>query len=87
MPGQMISCTQPRPRLRPANLISSNERPATSGTPMMRVSSRIYHAGSPTGAKTKMATIITTSRKLVPQRGCRRQKRCALATVSGSPAS
>ena len=87
MPGQMISWTQPLPRLRPANLISSKERPATSGTPTIRVASRMYQAGRPTGAKTKMATIITTSRKLVPQRGCRREKRWALAGVSGRPAS
>jgi hypothetical protein len=31
----------------------------------------------------KMATIITISRKLVPQRGCRREKRCAFSGVSG----
>ena len=36
---------------------------------MMRVSTSQYQAGSPIGANTKMATIITTSRKLVPQRG------------------
>ena len=28
-----------------------------------------YHAGSPIGANTKIATTITSSRKLVPQRG------------------
>ena len=83
----MISWTQALPRLRPANLISSNETPATSGTPITRVASRMYQAGSPIGAKTKIATTITTSRKLVPQRGCRRQKRCAFAAVSGRPAS
>ena len=32
-----------------------------------------YQAGVPSGAKTKMAMIITMSRKLVPQRGCRRE--------------
>ena len=47
----------------------------------------MYHSGSPIGAKTKIATIITTSRKLVPQRGCRREKRFAFSTVSGWPAS
>ena len=59
----------------------------TSGTPITRVASRMYQAGRPTGAKTKIATIITTSRKLVPQRGCRRLNRWALAGVSGRPAS
>ena len=87
MPGQMIAWTHARERLRPANLISSNDRPATSGTPTIRVASRTYQAGSPIGAKTKMATIITTSRKLVPQRGCRREKRWALAGVRSKPAS
>ena len=47
----------------------------------------MYQSGSPIGAKTKMATIITMSRKLVPQRGCRREKRWALSGSSGSPAS
>ena len=59
----------------------------TSGTPIRRLASRTYHSGSPIGAKTKMATIITTSRKLVPQRGCRRLNGWAFADVSGRPAS
>ena len=83
----MTTRTQPRARLRPAHLISSNESPAISGTPRMREATSRYQAGSPSGAKTKMATIITTSRKLVPQRGCRREKRCAFSGSSGSPAS
>ena len=45
------------------------------------------HDGEPSGAKTKMATIITMSRKLVPQRGWKREKRWAFSGVSGSPAS
>ena len=53
----------------------------------MREASSMYHSGRPIGAKTKMATIITISRKLVPQRGCRREKRWAFSGVSGSPAS
>ena len=32
-----------------------------------------YQAGRPSGANTKMATIITIRRKLVPQRTCRRE--------------
>jgi len=40
-----------------------------TGTPMIRVATSQYHAGSPSGAKTKIATIITINRKLVPQRG------------------
>ena len=39
------------------------------------------------GAKTTIATSITISRKLVPQRGCRRLNFCAFSGVSGSPAS
>jgi hypothetical protein len=53
----------------------------------MRESTSQYHSGSPIGAKMKMATIITMSRKLVPQRGCSREKRWAFSGVSGSPAS
>jgi transposase InsO family protein len=34
-----------------------------------------------------MATIITSSRKLVPQRGWKREKRAAFSGVSASPAS
>ena len=52
-----------------------------SGTPTMRVRTSQYQAGSPIGANTKIATIITISRKLVPQRGCRREKRCAFSGV------
>ena len=86
-PGHITARTQRRLRLRPANLISSKEMPAISGTPRMRVATSQYQAGSPIGANTKIATIITTSRKLVPQRGCSREKRWALAGVSGRPAS
>ena len=43
---------------------------AISGMPRIREASSQYHAGRPSGAKTKIATTITTSRKLVPQRGC-----------------
>ncbi len=68
-PGHISALTQRRERLRPANLISSKEIPAISGTPTMRVSTSQYQAGRPIGANTKMATTITTSRKLVPQRG------------------
>ena len=84
-PATSAPCTQRRVRLRPANLISSKEMPAISGTPTMRVSTSQYQAGRPIGANTKMATTITTSRKLVPQRGCSREKRWALGAVSGSP--
>ena len=87
MPGHISVCTQPLPRLRPAHLMTSNERPAISGTPSTRLASSTYQAGRPIGAKTKMATIITISRKLVPQRGCRREKRWARSGSSGSPAS
>jgi hypothetical protein len=65
----------------------SNEMPAISGTPAIRVSTSQYQAGSPIGANTKIATIITTSRKLVPQRGCSRENAAALAGVSSRPAS
>ena len=43
------------------------------GRPTMRVITRIHQACSPATANTKIETIITTSRKLVPQRGCRRE--------------
>ena len=39
----------------------------------MREASSQYQAGSPIGAKTKIARTMTISRKLVPQRGCRRE--------------
>ena len=39
------------------------------------------------GANTKIATIITMSRKLVPQRGCRRENFAAFSGVSSTPAS
>ena len=45
------------------------EIPAIRGTPRIREASSQYQAGRPSGAKTKIATIMTTSRKLVPQRG------------------
>jgi len=53
----------------------------------MREAKRRYQTGCPSGAKTTMATIITIKRKLVPQRGCSREKRCAFSGVSGRPAS
>jgi hypothetical protein len=54
-------------------------QPAISGTPTIRRRQQHVPGGQADGAKTKMATIITTSRKLVPQRGCRREKRCAFS--------
>jgi len=65
----------------------SNARPATIGIPTIRERNSQYHAGVPSGAKTTMATSITMSRKLVPQRGCSREKRCAFSGVRSSPAS
>jgi hypothetical protein len=41
--------------------------------PRIREASSQYQAGRPMGAKTKIATTMTTSRKLVPQRGWRRE--------------
>src|SRR4051794_39378537 len=73
-PGHMTARTQRLRRLRPANLMISNEMPAMSGTPRMRESTSQYHAGRPIGANRKIATIMTMSRKLVPQRGCSREK-------------
>ena len=84
-PGHISVWTQGLRRLRPAHLMTSKLRPAISGTPRMREASRMYHSGRPIGAKTKMATIITISRKLVPQRGCSREKRWAFSGVSGEP--
>src|SRR5437588_1751526 len=68
-PGYITALTHDRWRLRPAHLMISNDRPAISGTPRIRVSIKIHQAGSPIGANRKIAMIITTSRKLVPQRG------------------
>jgi hypothetical protein len=87
IPGHIKARTHRRRRLRPANLITSKDTPAITGTPRMRVATSQYHAGSPIGANTKIATIITISRKLVPQRGCRREKRAQLGGVSSRPAS
>ena len=39
----------------------------------MRDATSQYQAGRPSGAKTKIASTITIRRKLVPQRGCRRE--------------
>ena len=40
---------------------------------MIRETTSQYQAGSPSGAKMKIASTITISRKLVPQRGWRRE--------------
>ena len=53
--------------------------------PTTRDANSQYQSSVPSGAKTKMATIMTISRKLVPQRGWRREKRCAFSGVSGQP--
>ncbi len=74
-------------RLRPKSLITSNAMPATSGMPSTREANSQYQAGVPSGANTKMATTMTIKRKLVPQRGWSREKRCAFSGVSGRPAS
>ena len=87
IPGAMSARAHARWRLRPNHLSTSNESPATSGMPTTRESSSQYQAGVPSGAKTTTATIITMSRKLVPQRGCSRLKRCASSGTSGRPAS
>ncbi len=83
----MIHCTQRRRRLRPAHLMTSNDRPAITGTPRIRVSTRIHQAGSPIGANTKIAMIITISKKLVPHRGCSREYSAARSGTSSSSAS
>ena len=87
MPGHMSTRAQPWRRLRPKNLMISNARPATSGIPSTRERNSQYHAGVPSGANTTIATIITMSRKLVPQRGCSREKRWAFSGVRSRPAS
>jgi hypothetical protein len=87
MPGHIRACTQRRSRFRPAALMSSKEMPAMSGAPRMREVTRSHQDGSPSGAKTKTATTITTSRKLVPQRGCSRLYSRARSGTSASPAS
>ena len=62
--------------------MTSKASPATTGIPRIRERKSQYQAGVPSGAKTTIATIITMSRKLVPQRGCSRVKRCAFSGVS-----
>ncbi len=83
----MRICAQRLSRCLPNSLRTSNDRPATIGMPITREGIRMYQAGVPSGANTTIATIITISRKLVPQRGCRRLKPWAFSGVSGSPAS
>ena len=80
-------CAQRLWRYLANSLSTSKDRPATSGMPTTREGMRMYQAGVPSGANTTIATIITISRKLVPQRGCRREKPWAFSGVSGSPAS
>jgi hypothetical protein len=67
--------------------MTSKAMPAISGMPTIREANSQYQAGVPSGANTTIATTITISMKLVPQRGCRRLKRCALCGVSSRPAS
>ena len=74
-------------RLRPNHLITSKASPATSGMPSTRDTNSHCQSSWPSGANTKIATIITISRKLVPQRGCSREKRCAFSGVRSRPAS
>ena len=87
MPGHISARAQRLRRLRPNHLMTSKASPATSGMPMTREANSQYHSGVPSGANTNTDTIITIRRKLVPQRGCRREKRCAFSGVSSSPAS
>ena len=87
MPGHIRIWAQRRLRFLPSSLINSNASPATSGMPITRDGKRMYQAGVPSGANTTIATTITISRKLVPQRGCKREKRFAFSGVSGMPAS
>ena len=53
----------------------------------MRETNSHCQSSLPSGANTKMATIITSSRKLVPQRGWKRENCWAFSGVSGWPAS
>ena len=87
MPGHISTCAQRFERFLPNSLMISNAMPATIGMPSMREANSQYQAGRPSGANTNSATIITISRKLVPQRGWRREKRCAFSGVSGRSAS
>ena len=78
-PGHITARTQRRLRLRPANLMSSKEMPAMSGTPRMRVSTSRYQAGRPIGANTKIATTITIEQEA--RAAARVQAREALSVV------
>ena len=64
-----ITRAQVRVRCLPISLINSKARPATSGTARTRDGYRMYHSGRPSGTSTKIDTMKTSSRKLVPQRG------------------
>ena len=87
MPGHIRTRAQRLVRFWPNHLISSKARPATIGMPTTREMNSQCQSSLPSGANTKMATIITISRKLVPQRGWKREKRCAFSGVSCWPAS
>src|SRR4051794_1704270 len=73
MPGHIRTRAQRFVRFLPKILISSKARPATIGIPRMREAISTYQSGRPSGANTKIATIMTISRKLVPQRGWSRE--------------
>src|SRR3954454_7285107 len=87
MPGHMRIRAQRLVRCMPMSLISSNASPATIGMPTMRETISSHQSGRPSGANTKIATIMTISRKLVPQRGWRRENCFAFSGVRSSPAS
>src|SRR3954454_21729797 len=87
MPGHMRIRAQRLVRCLPISLISSNARPATIGMPTMRDTISTHQSGRPSGANTKIATIMTISRKLVPQRGCSRENCLAFSGVRSRPAS
>ena len=73
MPGHISARAQRLVRFLPNHLISSNASPATIGMPRMREMNSHGQSSLPSGANTTMATIITSSRKLVPQRGWKRE--------------
>ena len=73
MPGHIRTRAQRLVRFLPNHLMSSNASPATIGMPRMREMKSHCQSSLPSGANTTIATIITSSRKLVPQRGWKRE--------------
>ncbi len=74
-------------RTRASPRMASYEMPATTGTSAICSAMRTGTGSTPSGAKTMTLTSATTTRKPVPQRGCRRLAGRTLATSTVAPDS